>query len=709
MTTDTGFLVVFDAADGIATITMVMPGRSNKVNGDFVAGLGAALDEALGAEGLRGIVVTSGHADFCVGGDLDLIYGVSDPAQVLQMTARLNGLYRRIEKAGVPVVAALTGSALGGGFELALACHYRIALNDPRIQVGLPEVSLGLIPGGGGTQRLPRLVGFQAAMELITSSRLVRSPQAKEMGLLDAVEPDVEMMQQRWREWLLSHPQAKQPWDQDGFRFPGDVQPGTGAARQLFMAAAAMVTQKTAGAFAAPEAVVCAIHEGSTVDFDSALKVEARLFARLAVSHQAKDMIRTFWYHRNAVAKQEGLPTVVDPEFHKVGILGAGMMGAGLAFLLASRQFDVVLKDVRTEALEAGVARCRELAGKHEERRGTEMQSALLGRIRPTLENADLVGCDLIIEAIVENRELKQQVTRELEPLMSESGVWASNTSALPISVLAGASLRPQSFIGLHFFSPVEKMPLVEVIVGVGTSQQTLARALAFVRRIGRTAIVVNDGYGFYTTRLFTAYIVEAAELVAGGHDPVLVEWAARKAGMAISPLKVFDEITLSLGVHVLEQSRSYRSGIGDTAGARLIQRMVEMGRTGKGAGMGFYDYSTRPSHLWSGLRGMAEGVPTETGVEYIQRRIMLAQVLEAVRCLEEGILRNKQDAEIGAVMAYGFAPNAGGPLAWLDRAGLAEVVVEAHELAEAEGPRFAPPNMLTEMATLGERFFESS
>ncbi len=702
-----GFSAQLDAATGVATITMAMPGRANKVNADFGAGLQDALATALGFQGLKGIVIASAHADFCVGADLDFVYKQRDAKALEEMVGQMNLLYRKLETYGVPVVAALTGSALGGGYELALACHHRIALDEPRVQLGLPEVSLGVIPGAGGTQRLPRLIGIQASLELIAQGKILRAAQAKKAGLVDALAATPEALREAALAWIAANPKAKQPWDVGGFQWPGGVQPNTDMARQLFMAGAAMLAQKTAGAYKAPEVAVRAVHDGSLVDFETALKVESALFAERVVSDDAKDMIRTFWYHRTAVEKQKGLPQTDDAGIRKIGILGAGMMGAGIAFVSAQRGYEVVLKDVKQASLDAAAEHCKKQVAEKAKHLSPAEKEALLGRIRTTLDVQDLQGCDLVIEAVFENKELKHRVTRETEPLLAADGVWASNTSALPITDLAEASAHKENFIGLHFFSPVEAMPLVEVIVGRATSEKTLARALAYVRSIKKTAIVVNDGYGFYTTRLFSAYIMEAAQLVAQGHDPVLVEWAARKAGMVISPLKVFDEVTLSLAAHGFEMMEHYKGEKLDAPGVRLVRKMVEAGRTGKAAGAGFYDYQTKPRKLWTGLRELAEGTPAETGVAYIERRLMLAQALEAARCLDEGILREKRDAEIGAIMGVGFAPNTGGPLAWIDRRGAAQVVAWADAFATTEGARFAAPKLLRDMAARGETFFE--
>ncbi|MCA9538418.1 MAG: 3-hydroxyacyl-CoA dehydrogenase, partial [Myxococcales bacterium] len=430
----------------------------------------------------------------------------------------------------------------------------------------------------------------------------------------------------------------------------------------------------------------------------------------LVISDQAKDMIRTFWYHKNAVEKQAGLPQIEEARIQKIGILGAGMMGAAIAFVCAQRGYDVVLKDIKQEPLDKGLAHVRDLVGQRLKHLSADARGEVAARVQGTTALEDLRGCDLIIEAVFENIDLKHRVIRETEALLGPDALFASNTSALPITDLAKASVRPANFIGLHFFSPVEKMPLLEVINGEGTSEETLARALNFARRIKKTAIVVNDGYGFFTSRFFGAYIMEGAQLVAEGHDPVLVEWAARSAGMVVPPLKVFDEVTLSLVAHGSEMASRYVDAP-ETAGMRLVKKMVAQGRAGKAAGAGFYDYSAKPRRLWSGLAALAEGkveaIDPQVAVDILRERLMLVQVLEAARCLDTGILRDKRDAEIGAIFGVGFAPNTGGPLAWMDRFGLPEVVARLDALAATHGPRYAPPPLLRRMAENGETFFE--
>ena len=695
----------FDAQSGIATVTLQMTGKVNKINDDFGQTLQQALDWAQGREGLAGIILATGHKDFCVGADIDRLYRERNAADLMARLRELHGLFRRIETCGVPVVAALTGSAIGGGYELALSCHRRIALDDPRIQVGLPEVNLGVLPGAGGTQRLPRLIGLQAALEVIAQGQVLRAPKALKKGMVDELAADREALLASARAWIGANQGVKQPWD--GGKRPPGPRPGSADARNLIMAACGMLRKKTSGAYPAPELAISAVQEGLAVTFDRALEIEARYFTKLATSDQAKDMIRTVWYHKNAAEKHEGLPSTEAMSIRQVGILGAGMMGAGLAFICAKAGFDVVLEDISREALDKGRAHCEAEAGKLKHL-SDEQRAEILGRIRTTLALEDLEGTDLIIEAVFENLELKHKVTQETEPRLAQGGIWASNTSALPIADLAKVSRDPRAFIGMHFFSPVEKMQLLEIITPDTTSPETLARSLAFCRAIKKLPIVVGDGYGFYTTRVFSAYILEGAQLVAEGHDPVLVEWAAKKAGMVVPPLQVFDEVTLSLGVKGFAMGRKYGKSL-DIPGVALVETMVnDLDRPGRAAGKGFYDYASgRRTGLWSGLGELAVGKPERTGVELLAARLLGLQALEAARAVEEGVIKQTRDAEVGALFGIGFAPNTGGPLSYIDRRGVATFVEDMKKFASAYGDRYRPPALLEQMAAESKTFFE--
>jgi len=689
----------------IATLLLKMEGRANKINAVFGLGLKEALDWAIQRPGLKGIVLGSAHKDFCVGADLDMLYKERDPSTIYEGCRSLQMLFRDIETCGVPVVCALTGSALGGGYELALACHHRIALDSPKVQVGLPEVLLGVIPGAGGTQRLPRMLGYQVALEHILQGKIVRAPKALKVGMLDALADSPEAVFEAARAWIAENPKAKNPWDTHGFSFPAPG-PGTDDARNMLVVACAMLTKKTGGAMPSPKTAIEAVQEGSAIAFDRALEVEARHFTKLAVSDCAKDMIRTFFFHRTAVEKHEGLPSCTDAQIQKVAILGAGMMGAGLAFLFAKSGHDVVLKDIAQENLDAGMAHCAAQVAKLRHL-STEAKASIIDRILPSLDLEDLRGTDLVIEAVFEDIALKHRVIREVEPLLAPGGIFASNTSAIPISDLAQASCAPERFIGLHFFSPVEKMPLLEIITPPQCADSTLARCLAVTKKIKKLPIVVNDGYGFYTTRVFSSYIIEGAQMVSEGHDPVLVEHAARVAGMVISPLKCFDEVSLKLGAHAIEQGREYLGDAMDIGGVRLVSKMVELNRLGKAAGSGFYEYEGKRK-LWSGLKDLAEDTPKQTGVEYLSQRFILVQAAQVGQCLDAGVLRNYRDAEIGAIFGIGFAPQTGGPLAWMDRRGLQAVVDDLDQFSAELGARYAPSDTLREMAKSNQRFFDA-
>lgn len=695
-------LVIDD--DGVATLTLKLAGRANVIGEPFVRALTGAVADLKQQSGLTGVLVESGHRDFCAGADLTGLYAERDPARVMEGVRALHAVFRDLETLGVPVVALIEGAALGGGYELALACHHRLALNSPRIQIGLPEVSLGLIPGAGGTQRLPYVIGIQPALEHIGAGQPVRAPKAAKVGMIDGLEDSPEALRAAARAWIAANPKATQPWDVSKPRFPAGVQPGSDLARNLFIGGAAFLYKKTAGAFPAAEAALACIHEGTALRFDRALEVEARAFVQLAVSDQAKDMIRTFFFHRNAVLKHDGLPAPVPHGFKKVAVLGAGMMGAGLAFICAKAGFDVVVKDLSDaqvdlarKHVDAQAAKLRHLSD--------EARGELVSRITYTLEYAPLTGADLVIEAVPEVLGIKHFETKEVEPLLAPDAVWASNTSAIPITRLAEAAVHRDRFIGLHFFSPVEKMPLLEIILGADTDERTLARSLAFGDAIKKTSIVVNDGYGFFTSRFFAAYLLEGAQLVTEGHDPRLIEYAARTAGMVMPPLKVFDEVTLALGVKAFTTREQILGEKQDLPGIDLVRRLVDLGRNGKIVKKGFYDWETRT--LWPGLADLVDATPERTGLELLRDRLMLAQAAELGRILDEGILRNHRDGDIGAIFGLGYAPNTGGPLAWIDRRGVDRVVRELDALSREVGPRFAPSQTLRDMARDGARFYE--
>ena len=702
-------------ADGFATLSLALDGGVNKIGPTFIEGLEGLCAFLAAAEGLRGVLVRSDHRDFCVGADLDFLFHERDPARVFEATTRLTRALRQLETLKVPVAAVIDGAALGGGCEVALACHARFG--TPRALLGLPEVMFGVIPGGGGTQRLPRLIGVQAALELMGAGARLKAPKALAQGLLTSVAPDAAAAEAEARAWLAANPGAVQPWDAPKMLWK-DVRPHTEAFRNLMVGAQAQIQKRTAGAMAAPKALLAVVQEGVGLQFDRAVELEGRAFARLATSDEAKDMIRTVWYYRTAAERMEGLPVLAHgeaPDARKAVVLGAGMMGAGLAFLLAQAGAEVVLKDVSDAALEKGLAHVRaEVAGL----RGASdaEKAALLGRVRGTLELGPCAGADLVIEAVVESVKVKHAVLAELWPLLAPDALWASNTSALPITELAAPCPDPARFIGMHFFSPVEKMPLIEIIRGQGTDDRSVGRALRLAQRIRKTPIVVGDGYGFYTTRVFAAYILEGVALLAEGVPAARIEHAARQAGMMVPPLQVFDEVTLRLGAHVLDDSVARGLPV-PAAVTGLLRAMIAAGRTGKADGAGFYEYeSGRRRGTWAGLSALvADAVGPDAprrapladamaDVRAIGERLLLAQAAAAARCLDDGVLLRPQDAEVGALLGLGFAPNTGGPLSVLDRMGLPRAVAALDALAADQGPRFAAGAALRRRAADGGR-----
>ncbi len=678
----------------IAELCMRMPGGTNKINLSFISDFHEAVELINAKQEIIGIILSSTNRDFCVGADLDMLGNQANNSISKDTILLIHKVMRTLETSGKTVVAALNGSALGAGYELALACHYRIALRNPKARIGLPEVKFGVIPGAGGTQRLPRLVGIQKALECILQGKLLNHDKALHMGLIDELVEDKKDLLAKASSYIKAHLRQKQPWDTHPASIPGP-KANTGDARNIFLTTIAMLEKKTAGVYLAPKLAVCAVQEGLRLNFEQALQVEARYFFEASGSSQASAMINTFWHHKNAAENREDLPKCDDAQINKVGVVGAGMMGAGLAVVCTKAGYEVVLKDVTEKALNKGFEHCQKL-----------LSGDVLARIKPSLEAETLKGCDLIIEAVFENLELKHKITKELEPQMNDSGIWASNTSALPITELAQASQNAENFIGMHFFSPAEKMQLVEIIVGEKTSKTILARSLAFAKKIRKLPIVVNDGYAFFTSRVFCAYVLEGAQLVAEGHEPVLVEWAAKKAGMAVGPLRVLDEVTLKLIYHAITEGDKY-VGKSNLEGLGLLRTMInEHGRLGRAAKKGFYDYNGERK-LWPGLKDLVSVKPKEIGVELLQERLMLLQCAEVARTIDDGILRHYRDAELGTIFGLGFAPQTGGPLTYMDNIGIRKVVAKLEKLTSAYGKRYRPAKILLSLAEKNGTFFQ--
>jgi 3-hydroxyacyl-CoA dehydrogenase/enoyl-CoA hydratase/3-hydroxybutyryl-CoA epimerase len=708
-----------DAGD-IATLEWDYPGKSqNILNHASLTTFVEACRMALADSSVKGLLICSAKKDFIAGGDLAELAGVSDAAAFHAAIGDWHKFLRTLELGGKPVASALNGSALGGGMELALAFHYRVAADNPKARFGFPEVTLGLLPGAGGTQRLPRLIGMQAAAPLLMEGKRITAGEALKIGMIHAVVP-VGEERQAARKWLLdaiaSGEKPLQPWDRKGFKVPGGG-PNTPNGMQMFMAANAMLREKTFDNYPAPKHILSCIYEGLATDFDTGLAIEARYFTNLALSPVAKNMIRSLFFGMQDANKLASRPTGVPQQnYAKIGMLGAGMMGAGIAMATAAAGIEVVLLDATQEAAEKGKAHAAKQWGKQvaKGRLTQEAMDALLARIHPTADYDDLKDCELVIEAVFEQREIKAAVTQQAEAVIAADAIFASNTSTLPITGLAAASSRPASFIGLHFFSPAEKMPLVEVIVGKATSDATLARSMDYVRAIGKTPIVVNDARGFYTSRVFGTYVSEGMALLEEGVSPALIDKAGLIAGMPVGPLALADEISLELVHKIGQQTRAdlgsaYIERAADRVAAKMV---VELGRLGRKSGAGFYDYpADGTKHLWPGL---AEQFPVKVGaggtamisLEAIIERLILVQSVETVRCLEEKVLRAPIDADVGAILGWGYPAFRGGPVGWLHTLGLPAALAALDRLARQHGPRFAAPQLLRAMATRGDRFY---
>jgi 3-hydroxyacyl-CoA dehydrogenase/enoyl-CoA hydratase/3-hydroxybutyryl-CoA epimerase len=702
--------------DNIVTLTLDSSGQSaNTMNAEFRQSLADVTAQLKAETDLAGVIITSAKKTFFAGGDLDELIQAprSEAPAFFAMIEGLKANMRSIETLGKPVVAALNGTALGGGWELALATHRRIAINDPKTKFGLPEVTLGLLPGGGGIVRMVRLLGLQNAFPFLMEGKQFDVKKAVSLGLVHDTADSMDEVINKAREWIKANPKSAQPFDVKGYKIPnGD--PRTPAVAQMLAIAPAMLRDKTKGCYPAPEAIMAAAAEGAQVDVDTALRIESRYFTEIATSQIAKNMIGTFWFQLNAIkaghSRPDGIPAW---QATKVGVLGAGMMGSGIAYATAIKGVQVVLKDVSTEAAEKGKAYSQKLLDKRVSRgqMTTEKRDAILNSITATADYSDLSGCDLIIEAVFENRELKAQVTQAAEAQLVDGGIMASNTSTLPITGLSEASKNAANYIGLHFFSPVDKMQLVEIIKGKNTSADTLARAFDYVLQIGKTPIVVNDSRGFFTSRVFGTFIQEGMRMLAEGVHPAKVEMAALKAGMPVGPLAIQDEVSLTLTEHITEQTRKDLAAEGktlpDSPVDALVKSMIhDHNRKGKAAGAGFYEYPTDGSkkHLWSGLKAWHKPELAVDEQELIER-ILFVQALDTVRCMEEGVLESVQDANIGSIFGIGFAPWTGGAIQYLNQYGLDKAVARANELEAKYGERFAAPQLLKDKATKGELF----
>ncbi len=712
-------------AEGIVTLTLDDPTQSvNTMNALYQAAMKRTV-ERLTAErvSVKGIIITSGKKTFFAGGDLRLL-SQATPADAQRLYDEVRELclkLRALETLGVPVVAALNGSALGGGMEIAWACHRRIAIDDGKSEFGQPEVALGLLPGGNGIVRTVRLFGVQKAlMEVLLQGQRMKPAKAASVGLIDELVPDRATLLAKAREWILANPGATQPWDRDGYKMPGGT-PSTPAFASILPAFPANLRKQIKGAnMPAPKLIMAAAVEGAARDFDTASRIESRYFVELATGRVSKNMIKAFFFDLQKINSGASRPKPADiPQWApmKVGILGAGMMGQGIAYVTAMAGIDVVLKDVSKEQAEKGKSYSKKLVdGAVAKGRMTrDKADAVLARITTTGTAADLAGCDMLIEAVFENRDLKAKVTAEAEAAAVPGVLMCSNTSTLPITGLAKASQAPPRFIGLHFFSPVDKMPLVEIIVGKETAPEALAQAFDYVLKIKKTPIVVNDSRGFFTSRVFGMFVNEGISMLAEGYHPQSIEQAAAQNGSPIGPLAVCDEISLELTRHVREQTKEDLAAEGKTYPSlpadALVDRMCdEFGRKGKAAGGGFYEYPAGgKKHLWPGMVEHfvkpEHATPDAADFAEMKDRLLYITSIETIRCLEEGVLQSVADANIGSVMGIGAPPWTGGTLQYVNYVGPRAFVECACQLAARHGARFQPPKLLLEMADRGETF----
>ncbi|QIC75421.1 3-hydroxyacyl-CoA dehydrogenase [Acinetobacter indicus] len=700
-------------ADNIVILTLDSPNQSaNTMNADFRAALAETVEKLKADEQIAGIIFCSAKKTFFAGGDLDeLIQAQPEQASdFFQMVEGMKAQLRYIETRGIPVVAALNGTALGGGWELALGCHHRIALNDPKTRFGLPEVTLGLLPGGGGIVRMVRLLGLQTAFPFLIEGKQFGVEKALSLGLIHDTADSADEMLQKAIDWIQAHPKSQQPFDVKGYKIPGG-DPKHPAVAQMLAIAPAILRDKTKGCYPAPEAIMSAAVEGAQVDVDTALTIESRYFTYLATGQVSKNMIGTFWHGLNAIKSGASRPQDIPQwQAKKVGILGAGMMGAGIAYAAAIKGIAVILKDVAIENAEKGKAYSQKLLDKKvaQGRMTAEKRDQILARITPTASAADLASCDLIIEAVFENQQLKAQVTQEAEGYLTADGVMASNTSTLPISGLAQAAKDQSRFIGLHFFSPVDKMQLVEIIKGQNTNRETVAKAYDFVQQIGKTPIVVNDSRGFFTSRVFGTFVQEGLRMLAEGIHPAKIEMAALKAGMPVGPLAIQDEVSLTLSEHVAAETRKALQAEGKErprSGAdEVIETMIhQFNRKGKAAGAGFYDYPEGgKKSLWEGLSYWKKEQTVDE--QELIDRFLFVQSLDTLRCLEEGVLESVVDGNVGSIFGIGFAPWTGGALQFLNQYGLKDALNRAQALEQRYGERFAPPQLLKDKVAQGEQ-----
>ncbi|MGC4912956.1 3-hydroxyacyl-CoA dehydrogenase NAD-binding domain-containing protein [Streptomyces albogriseolus] len=717
---------------GVVTLVLDDPGQSvNTMNAAFIDSLDAVTARlAEQRDRVRGVIVASAKKSFFAGGDLHDLISVTPGTAGASYEAgmRVKRALRVMETLGKPVVAAINGAALGGGYEIALACHHRIALDAPGTKVGCPEVTLGLLPGGGGVTRTVRMFGVTEALRKVLLEGTQYGPaRALENGLVDELVSDPGELLTRARAFIDAHPESAQLWDAPGHRIPGGT-PATPKLAAQLPALPALLRKKTGGApYPAPRNILAAAVETAQVDVDTAFEIEARYLTELVTGQITKNMIQGFFFDLQAVNSGARRPKDVPArKVTKVAVLGAGMMGAGIAYSCAAAGIDVVLKDVSADAAVRGKGYSEKLCAKAVARGRTtqEKADALLARITPTADTGDLAGCDAVIEAVFEDTALKHRVFQEIQHVVAPDALLCSNTSTLPITVLAKGVERPRDFIGLHFFSPVDKMPLVEIVKGEKTGEEALARAFDLVRQIRKTPVVVNDSRAFFTSRVIGRFIDEGVAMVGEGIEPASVEQAAAQAGYPAKVLALIDELTLTLPRRIREENRRAVEADGGTwqphPADAVVDRMIdEFGRPGRSGGAGFYDYDEqgRRAGLWPGLRAhFTDPAEQPAGLTELRERMLFVEALDAVRCLEEGVLESVADANVGSLLGIGFPPWTGGVLQYVNGydggagggVGLPGFVARARELAARYGDRFTPPELLLSKAERGETFTDA-
>ena len=698
----------------IVTVTMDMDGRSaNVINEEFSQLWSDTMDKLENEKDLAGVILTSAKKTFLAGGDLEMIFRQDDPLVTFELVEEGKARQRRIELLGKPVVAAINGAALGGGLEIALCCNYRVAINNPKTKIGFPEVTLGILPGGGGVARFTRLLGLEAGLPYLLEGKQVTPDAAKVVGIIDDIVADHEEMFAKAKQYIFENPEMCQPWDKKGYKMPGGTAHHPKIAQMLAIAPA-MLRKKTKGNYPAPEAILTVAVEGSIVDFETASRIESRYFVELVTGKVAKNMINAFWFQLNEINSGASRPNDIPKmETKKLGVLGSGLMGHGISYVAALSGIEVVMTDAKIENAKKGLGRIKSIleAGIKKGLISQDKMSEVLYRITATDDYDKLDGCDLIIEAVFEDRDLKGKVTGVAEKIMASSGVFASNTSTIPISSLAEKSIRPEKFIGIHFFSPVHKMKLVEIIKGEKTSSETLAKAFDFVLKIRKVPIIVNDSRGFYTSRVFERYTAEGMALLAEGNSVESIESAGIKAGLPVGPLAVIDEINIGLAAHIREQMRKDLTEKGEKwpegPWDKVIDFMTEEAkRLGRANGGGFYEYpETGKKYLWPELKKHFPVSESALTQEEMIDRIRFAQAVETIRCYEEGVLTSVADANIGSIFGWGFAPFKGGTLQFVNDYGVKEFLVRTKELADLYGNRFSPPKLLVDMADQGKSF----